>query len=93
LFRAFGVKAEVQKPDGTAALGIKTAKQDGWVRVSQVLDGGAGQKAGLSAGDLLAAVDGCAWRRASSTSCSGVTGQAIAWNSTCSGAMNCRCCR
>ncbi|ABF10060.1 MULTISPECIES: M61 family metallopeptidase [Cupriavidus] len=58
LFRAFGVKAEVQKPDGTAALGIKTAKQDGWVRVSQVLDGGAGQKAGLSAGDLLAAVDG-----------------------------------
>jgi len=58
LFRAFGVKAEVRKPDGTAALGIKTATQDGWVRVSQVLDGGAGQAAGLSAGDLLAAVDG-----------------------------------
>jgi len=58
LLRTFGVKAEVQKPDGAAALGIKTATQDGWVRVSQVLDGGAGQAAGLSAGDLLAAVDG-----------------------------------
>jgi len=58
LLRAFGVKAEVKKPEGTAALGIKTGTQDGWVRVSQVLDGGAGQAAGLSAGDLLAAVDG-----------------------------------
>jgi predicted metalloprotease with PDZ domain len=58
LFRAFGIAAEPQKPNGTAALGIKTRADDGWVRVSQVLDGGAGQRAGVSAGDLIAAVDG-----------------------------------
>ncbi|NOV26142.1 M61 family peptidase [Cupriavidus necator] len=58
LFKAFGVKAEAQKPARTAALGIKVKTEDGWVRVTQVLDGGAAQAAGLSAGDLLVAVDG-----------------------------------
>ncbi|WP_423192484.1 M61 family metallopeptidase [Cupriavidus sp. H18C2] len=58
LFRGVGLVAEPQKPNGAAALGIKTRGDDGWVRVSQVLDGGAGQRAGLSAGDLIAAVDG-----------------------------------
>ncbi|SPA45727.1 M61 family metallopeptidase [Cupriavidus taiwanensis] len=57
LFKAFGIKAEAQKPARTAALGIKVKTEDGWVRVSQVLDGGAAQAAGLSAGDLLVAVD------------------------------------
>jgi len=58
LFRRFGVKAEAQKPGRTAALGIKTKTEDGWVRVTQVLDDGAAQAAGVSAGDLLAAIDG-----------------------------------
>lgn len=58
LFRTFGIRAETQKASGTAALGIKTRTEEGWMRVTQVLDGGAGQQAGLSAGDLLAAVDG-----------------------------------
>ncbi|WP_454765089.1 M61 family metallopeptidase [Cupriavidus campinensis] len=66
LFRAFGIKAEkAEKGEGAesrkgagAALGIKTRNEDGWVRVSQVLDGGAGQAAGVSAGDLLVALDG-----------------------------------
>ncbi|MCY1291341.1 hypothetical protein D9M70_405270 [compost metagenome] len=58
LFRDFGVKAETQKPSRTAALGIKVKTDDGWVRVTQVLDGGAAQAAGLSAGDLLVAIDG-----------------------------------
>ncbi|CAG2156974.1 hypothetical protein LMG31506_05871 [Cupriavidus yeoncheonensis] len=58
LFKRFGVKAEAQKPARTAALGIKTKTDDGWVRVTQVLDGGAAQAGGVSAGDLLAAVDG-----------------------------------
>ncbi|SOY51495.1 M61 family metallopeptidase [Cupriavidus taiwanensis] len=58
LFKAFGIKAEAQKPARTAALGIKVKTEDGWVRVTQVLDGGAAQAAGLSAGDLLVAVDG-----------------------------------
>ncbi|SPA12668.1 putative Peptidase M61, glycyl monoaminopeptidase [Cupriavidus taiwanensis] len=58
LFKAFGIKAEAQKSARTAALGIKVKTEDGWVRVTQVLDGGAAQAAGLSAGDLLVAVDG-----------------------------------
>ena len=58
LFRGIGIEAEPQKPNGAAALGVKTRTEEGWVRVSQVLDGGAGQRAGLSAGDLIAAVDG-----------------------------------
>ncbi|WP_137928337.1 M61 family metallopeptidase [Cupriavidus sp. 2SB] len=58
LFRAFGIRAETQKPSATAVLGIKSRTDEGWVRVTQVLDGGAGQQGGLSAGDLLAAVDG-----------------------------------
>lgn len=61
LFRAFGIKAErvePGKPSAGAALGIKTRNEEGWVRVSQVLDGGAGQAAGVSAGDLLVALDG-----------------------------------
>ncbi|MCO4864034.1 M61 family metallopeptidase [Cupriavidus sp. WGlv3] len=58
LFKAFGIKAEAQKPARTAALGIKVKTEDGWVRVTQVLDGGAAQAAGLSAGDLLVAIDG-----------------------------------
>lgn len=58
LFKRFGVKAEAQKANRTAALGIKTKTDDGWVRVTQVLDGGAAQAGGVSAGDLLAAVDG-----------------------------------
>ncbi|WP_059415890.1 M61 family metallopeptidase [Cupriavidus basilensis] len=58
LFKPFGIKAAPTKPERNAALGIKTKTEDGWVRVTQVLDGGAGQAAGLSAGDLLAALDG-----------------------------------
>jgi len=58
LFKAFGVKAEAKKPSRTAALGIKTKTEDGWVRLTQVLDGGAAQDAGLSAGDQLVALDG-----------------------------------
>ncbi|WP_340527032.1 peptidase M61, partial [Cupriavidus necator] len=46
LFKAFGVKPEAQKPARTAALGIKVKAEDGWVRVTQVLDGGAAQAAG-----------------------------------------------
>lgn len=58
LVKSFGIAAEPQKADRRAALGIKTRTEDGWVRISQVLDGGAGQAAGLSAGDHLAAIDG-----------------------------------
>lgn len=58
LFKPFGIAAQARKPARGAALGIKTRADDGWVRIAQVLDGGAGQAAGLSAGDLLAAVDG-----------------------------------
>ncbi|CAG9183090.1 M61 family metallopeptidase [Cupriavidus respiraculi] len=58
MFKPMGIAAEVQKADRQAALGIKTRTDDGWVRITHVLDGGAGQAAGLSAQDLLVAVDG-----------------------------------
>jgi predicted metalloprotease with PDZ domain len=39
-------------------LGIRTADNGGEVKITQVLDGGAAQQAGLAAGDVIAAVDG-----------------------------------
>ena len=39
-------------------LGATFATRDGDIRLISVLDGGAAQKAGLSAGDILVAVDG-----------------------------------
>jgi hypothetical protein len=55
LFRAFGVRRRrrSRRPRGA---GHQERTDDGWVRVTQVLDGGAGQAA--LGGDLLAAVDG-----------------------------------
>lgn len=58
LFKPFDIRAKPRGPLRTPSLGIKTRAEEGWVRVQQVLDGGAGQAAGLSAGDLLVAVDG-----------------------------------
>ncbi|MEW9900684.1 PDZ domain-containing protein [Chitinivorax sp. PXF-14] len=52
----------VSKPAKTLArrpvLGVRTSTENGWVKLTHVLDDGAAQAAGLSAGDLLVAVDG-----------------------------------
>jgi len=58
LFKSVGIHVAAQKPAKTAALGIKTRTEDGWTKVNQVLDGGAAQAAGVSAGDHLVALDG-----------------------------------
>jgi predicted metalloprotease with PDZ domain len=41
-----------------AALGVRTGKEGGDVKLSQVFDGGAAQTAGLAAGDIVIAIDG-----------------------------------
>lgn len=60
MFTFFKVDCEVKLPTRTAAdkLGAKLAKENGLTKLSQVFDGGAAQLAGLSAGDVLVALDG-----------------------------------
>ena len=41
-----------------AALGVRTGAEGGNVRITHVLDGGAAQKSGLAAGDVVIAMDG-----------------------------------
>jgi predicted metalloprotease with PDZ domain len=60
-----GVKVELKKTLATESaevakqlLGIRTTANNGWVRLSHVLDGGLAQEAGLSAGDHLASING-----------------------------------
>lgn len=50
--------APVPSKDGRPSLGAKTGKRGDDVTLAQVLDGGAAQAAGLSAGDALVALDG-----------------------------------
>lgn len=50
--------APVTPENGRPALGAKTGKRGDEVTLAQVLDGGAAQAAGLSAGDSLVAIDG-----------------------------------
>ncbi len=47
-----------KKDSGATALGVRTGKESGDLKLSHVLDGGAAQKAGLAAGDILIAIDG-----------------------------------
>ena len=60
-----GVKVELKKTPATESaevakqlLGVRTTVNNGWVRLSHVLDGGLAQEAGLSAGDHLASISG-----------------------------------
>jgi len=50
--------APVTPEHGRPSLGAKTAKRGDDLALAQVLDGGAAQAAGLSAGDTLVAIDG-----------------------------------
>jgi predicted metalloprotease with PDZ domain len=59
-----GIKVELKKALATESaevakqlLGIRTTVNNGWVKLSHVLDGGLAQKAGLSAGDHLASIN------------------------------------
>jgi predicted metalloprotease with PDZ domain len=60
-----GVKVQLKKALATESaevakqlLGIRTTVNNGWVKLSHVLDGGLAQEAGLSAGDHLASING-----------------------------------
>jgi len=47
-----------EKVEAGNALGVRTGGEGSLVKLTHVLDGGAAQEAGLSAGDLLLAIDG-----------------------------------
>jgi predicted metalloprotease with PDZ domain len=49
-------KASDNPESAKQLLGIRTTVNNGWVKLSHVLDGGLAQKAGLSAGDYLASI-------------------------------------
>jgi len=51
-----GIHWQAKKPDALS-LGAKTSVEHGLVKLTQVLDDGAAQRAGLSAGDVLVALD------------------------------------
>lgn len=56
--KPFGIKLEQKKPTDTVSLGMRTAQKAGDLVVVNVYNGGAAHRAGLSAGDVLAAVNG-----------------------------------
>jgi predicted metalloprotease with PDZ domain len=65
LFPKVGVKVQLKKAPATESaevakqlLGIRTTVNNGWVKLSHVLDGGIAQQTGLSAGDHLASING-----------------------------------
>lgn len=65
LLQKVGVKVQLKKALATESpevakqlLGIRTTVNNGWVRLTHVLDGGLAQEAGLSAGDHLASISG-----------------------------------
>ena len=57
LLREAGFKLSVE-PGGAPSLGARTATAPDGVRLTHVLDGGGAQAAGLSAGDVVLAIDG-----------------------------------
>ncbi|HRK11783.1 MAG TPA: PDZ domain-containing protein [Thauera sp.] len=58
LLKGFGVDLDAEASIQAPGLGIKLAAGEGEVRVANVFDGGPAQRAGLSAGDVLIALDG-----------------------------------
>jgi predicted metalloprotease with PDZ domain len=58
LFAPFGVTAEDKRGNGKPGLGVRTAKEGNDCKLANVHEGGAAHRAGLSALDLLVAIDG-----------------------------------
>ncbi|WP_296225509.1 M61 family metallopeptidase [Ralstonia sp. UBA689] len=58
LFKAIGVSATRKAAETALSLGIKAGAENGFVKLQQVFDGSPAQRGGLSAGDLIVAVDG-----------------------------------
>jgi predicted metalloprotease with PDZ domain len=58
LLRQAGVVLEWHTESRTPALGVRTSAEGADLKLANVFDGGAAQQAGLSAGDVLMAIDG-----------------------------------
>jgi predicted metalloprotease with PDZ domain len=58
LLKPFGVSLSMQAEDASPSLGIRTQSRGGMLTVTHALSGGAGQRAGLAAGDQVLACDG-----------------------------------
>jgi predicted metalloprotease with PDZ domain len=63
LWEAFGIEVRRERAGFAAALGLRLGEGGAALQVKQVLAGSAAQRAGLSAGDELIAVDGWRLRR------------------------------
>ena len=57
LLHVFGIDLKFDAAGTAPVLGVKTANEGDNVKLTQVLDHGAAQRAGLSAGDVLVALD------------------------------------
>jgi predicted metalloprotease with PDZ domain len=58
LYAPFGVKLSDERKNGKPSLDIATGRDGGDCKLTQVHEGGAAHRAGMSAGDVLVAVDG-----------------------------------
>ncbi|HRP23595.1 MAG TPA: PDZ domain-containing protein [Thauera sp.] len=58
LLKGFGVELAVEPASTAPGVGLKLAPGDSEARIANVYDGGPAQRAGLSAGDVLIALDG-----------------------------------
>jgi predicted metalloprotease with PDZ domain len=58
LFAPFGITLTLASADPSPALGVRTATRGGELAIATAYSGGAAQRAGLSAGDVLVAIDG-----------------------------------
>ncbi|MDR2690680.1 MAG: PDZ domain-containing protein [Azoarcus sp.] len=58
LLNLFGINWQRQAASATPRLGIKLAREDGEARIATAYENGPAQRAGLSAGDVLIAIDG-----------------------------------
>jgi predicted metalloprotease with PDZ domain len=58
LFASFGVKMADERKDAKLSLGARTSKDGNDCKLANVYEGGPAHKAGLSAGDILVALDG-----------------------------------
>lgn len=58
LLDPFGITIEYAAPAAPSSLGVRTAQKNGELSITTCLTGGAAQRAGLSAGDTIVALDG-----------------------------------
>lgn len=58
LLAPFGVELSDPRKNGKPALGVRTTREGNDCKLANVYEGGAAHQAGLSAGDILAALDG-----------------------------------